>query len=206
MNRAYSSAGIAFRLLSIDRVINATWASNGDDSAMRQALRNGTYDELNVYVQSNFQSGTSTPGIPAGSILLGLGTPAVLRSSCITGGSLEGYNTGYILTHETGHWAGLYHTFQGDTCDGDDYGDFVFDTPQQSVQGRDCPSSQDSCPDSGYTYQSPISLTPWSPQGLAGPDPINNYMDYTNEYCSTTFTPAQGLRIFNVIQLLRNGA
>lgn len=41
-------------------------------------------------------------------------------------------------------WLGLYHTFEGDSCDGD--GDYVSDTPLQSMQTDGCPVSQDSCP------------------------------------------------------------
>ena len=63
-----------------------------------------------------------------------------------------------ILSHEAGHWLGLYHTFQ-DGCDG---GDLVDDTPPEAEPTSGCPVGKDTCPGDNEV------------------DPIQNIMDYSD--------------------------
>ncbi|KAF8665764.1 hypothetical protein AX16_000212 [Volvariella volvacea WC 439] len=93
----------------------------------------------------------------------------VVRFSTLSGGSTPNFNLGQTLTHEVGHWVGLYHTFQ-DGCTGS--GDLVADTPPEATPALGCPISRDTCPG-------------------GGPDPIHNYMDYSDNFCLTEFTPSQ---------------
>lgn len=78
-------------------------------------------------------------------------------------GPVAGYNEGKTAVHEVGHWFGLLHTFQNFTCKPGDLGDYIDDTPQESVSTDGCPTGKDSCPDS------------------PGLDPIHNYMDYSED-------------------------
>jgi hypothetical protein len=146
---SYTNASICFNFKGFDRTTNDTWAANGDDRAMKTALRRGTYNTLNIYYQSELQSSPGTVGVPAGSTLLGFCSlpsagvtpstpPSVyildgcnVLSGTMPGGDLNGYNLGGTTAHEVGHWNGLLHTFQDNTCRGTDFGDYVADTPQE---------------------------------------------------------------------------
>lgn len=164
---SFTKASIGFRLLGYRRWTNDTWARNGDDLGMKSALRRGGYSALNIYYQSQLQAAPGTPGIPAGSILLGFCSlpsagirprtePSVyaldgcnILSSTMPGGSSRGYNRGGSTSHEVGHWSGLLHTFHGNSCSDTNFGDYVADTPQQATSTNGCPAMKDSCPNSG---------------------------------------------------------
>ncbi|KAI5359025.1 Putative peptidase M43, pregnancy-associated plasma-A [Septoria linicola] len=165
MNDAYSSFGISFNTQAIDITVNNAWAAAGQGSSaerqMKQNLRQGSYADLNLYFLSDLGGGllgfcyfplarpTSSDRILDGCINL---------AGSLPGGDATNYDEGYTAVHESGHWFGLYHVFQGQSCTGS--GDQVSDTPIQRNATRGCPASQDSCPNA------------------AGVDSINNYMDF----------------------------
>lgn len=95
---------------------------------------------------------------------------------------LPSNNDGKILSHEVGHYLNLYHPFQGGCTPP---GDFVSDTPPEAVNGSGCPGVP------------PTSCT-------AAPDPIENYMDYTNDACRYAFTPGQISRMYAAIGTYRS--
>ncbi|RDB23276.1 hypothetical protein Hypma_009658 [Hypsizygus marmoreus] len=181
LNKAYASVGISWVLAGTDRTISADWYNNAAPStsqqtAMKRALRKGGAADLNVY-SVGFTSGS-------GAGLLGYATfpssypsaatddGVVILFSSVPGGTAAPYNLGHTLTHEAGHWVGLYHTFQGG-CSGT--GDSVSDTPPESSPAFGCPTGRDSCSGGGV-------------------DPIHNFMDYTDDACMTEFTPGQTTR------------
>ncbi len=90
---------------------------------------------------------------------------------------------GRTLTHESGHWVGLYHPFQNG-CVGNtasncaSQGDQVCDTPPVSTSTNGCPTSRNSC-----TNDVPDK-----------PDQIKNYMDYADGNCMNLFTVGQKTR------------
>lgn len=87
---------------------------------------------------------------------------------------------GRTASHEIGHFLGLRHIWGDGDCTMDD---FCEDTPEaaEATQGE-CPSGQDSCPDS------------------PGLDMVENYMDYSSEGCMNIFTQDQKDRIVAVLQ------
>ena len=192
MNAAYAGADPAagptsantpfrFVLAGVDRVTNAEWFNCAIDSEeereMKTALRYGGADALNFYVNN------------AGGVYLGWATfpfwyagdptqdGVVVLYSSLPGGACCGervYNQGDTGTHEVGHWLGLFHTFQGGCAA--NYNDFVADTPSERSAAFGCPFGRDTCP-------------------KPGADPIENFMDYTEDPCMYQFTAGQSVRM-----------
>ncbi|KAI9670133.1 MAG: hypothetical protein M1817_004470 [Caeruleum heppii] len=193
LQNAYNPYSITFNYISTDVTVNDLWANDGDDLGMKASLRQGSYAALNIYYQTNLGDrnlGRCTlPGpepFPRSANFFTDGCNVL--SGTMPGGRVGGYNLGYTAVHEAGHWFGLLHTFEGQTCFGD--GDFVADTPQQAQVTNGCPAlgDQDSCPDEG------------------GVDPVNNFMDYSYDFCYTEFTFGQDLRMVDLFTQFRSGS
>lgn len=126
---------------------------------MKRNLRQGGPNVLNVYsvgLENSQLYGYSS--FPFDYQRNPVDDGVVIIWSSLPGGPLQNNNQGKILSHEFGHWLGLYHPFEGRSCEGP--GDYVDDTPQQSTLSSGCPTGKDSCPGGGV-------------------DSIHNFMDYT---------------------------
>ncbi|MEZ4239785.1 MAG: zinc metalloprotease [Myxococcota bacterium] len=177
LNAAYAGTGWSFNLVSTDwtnrrQAFNMSYGS-ATEGRVKSHLRQGTGDDLNIY--------TANPG----GGLLGWATfpwdyqanptddGVVILYSSIPGGSAAPYDEGDTLVHEVGHWMGLYHTFQGG-CGSP--GDEVADTPPEASAAFGCPQGRDTC-------------------NGGGNDPIENFMDYSEDACMLEFTSDQDARI-----------
>lgn len=189
LNAAYAGTVFSFNLVSTDFTNNSSWYSSSggsSEAAMKAALRLGSADDLNIYSNNmgndllgwaTFPSSYGSSPTNDGVVILGDSAP---------GGSAAPYNQGDTLVHEVGHWMGLYHTFQGG-CNGN--GDFVADTPAERSPAYGCPTGRDSC----ATAKTP------------GLDPIENFMDYTDDACMNTFTGNQSTRSWEQWVAYRQG-
>jgi hypothetical protein len=185
MNTAYGGGyggpdtGFSWTFAGVDRTNNATWyasKSAGAEHAMKQALKIGGDNVLNVYTTSGgaYLGWAYLPDITdtAQAYLDGI----VMDWRTLPGASTEYaglYDEGDTLVHEAGHWLNLEHTFFGQ-CNKS--GDYVDDTPAEKSAAFGCQAGRDTC----------------SQPGL---DPIHNYMDYSDDPCLTEFTAGQTQRM-----------
>jgi hypothetical protein len=213
LNANYAPTLIQFDLRNVSRSINNTWATASTleiEQEMKQQLRRGGYDSLNLYflldwnpLHDEAMGFNSTFGFCTYPELGNINKTVLARDGCIMqqysmpgspgigrttvlGGSLD---EGKTAVYEVGHWLNLIHVFGANgtvgRCIEDD---FVFDTPLQfqaspmTVRGTPCPPPKVSCP--GV-----------SPSSIPGPDNVFNFLDYSSDYCMREFTPGQAVRM-----------
>ena len=203
--------GISFRLKSISITRNDRWyharPMSRVDRQMKARLHRGHASDLNIYVNK--------PSFRGGGLLLGYsrfpwqyhgkkkkldGVTINVRS--LPGGTAYGYNLGDSVVHETGHWLGLLHTFQGGNGDPhnpmcDPVNDQVLDTPAEYRPNFLCTPQYIA---NGYS-------TVCNPAEVAGGlfDPAFNFMDYSLDGCMQMFTPGQHARVAALFATYRVG-
>ncbi|KAF2002978.1 hypothetical protein P154DRAFT_107851 [Amniculicola lignicola CBS 123094] len=198
LNAAYKDYGFSFNLIDVTWNTNDAWAvgDGNSDMEMKKALRKGTYCTLNIYFQTDLAGDVLGRCTLPSSLGPGQVDPKVyindgcnVNANTMPRGSLDEYNTGKTAVHETGHWLGLLHTFEGYSCDGP--GDYIDDTPQESESTDGCPTEppKRTCADKNGGQD----------------DPIHNYMDYSWDSCYTGFTPKQHDRMHHMYNMFRGG-
>jgi hypothetical protein len=183
LNAAFAISGWSFNRVSTTRTTNATWYNGcygASETAMKNALHQGTADDLNIYTCNPSGGILGYATFPSSYSSAPLKDGVVLLHSSLPGGSAVPYNEGDTGTHEVGHWMGLYHTFQGGCAkSATGGGDFVSDTAAERSPAYGCPGGRDSCTGSRFP----------------GVDPITNFMDYTDDSCMFQFTSGQDARM-----------
>ncbi len=177
MNSRYAGTGFTFTLVSVGRHNNSKWfgmtPGSRNETNAKNSLAVNVPGRLNIYScrpgQSLLGWATFPSSYPEGDKRHGV----VIHYGSVPGGYLAPYNLGGTLAHEVGHYLGLYHTFQGGCVSP---GDQIDDTPYEASPASGCPVGRNTC-------------------AQAGNDPIENYMDYSDDVCYTTFTANQITRM-----------
>ncbi len=185
LNAAYRGTGFSFELASVDRTENCRWFSVvtgfGVEKQMKQALAIDPAHRFNVYSckPGHYLLGWAyfPQAFPEDSYMHGV----VMHYGTFPGNYAAPYNQGGTLDHETGHYLGLFHTFQGGCVPP---GDYIDDTPFEAIPAFGCPVGRNTCPQ-------------------PGDDPIHNYMDYSDDACYSEFTFDQADRMQYIVPLYR---
>jgi Pregnancy-associated plasma protein-A len=187
LNAGYSGAeggvdtGFRFTLAGVTRSVNADWYYAGPGTSaereMKQTLHQGGDNALNVYYTTAgpYLGWAYLPNIVNQNGHSYLDGVVIDWESMVHTSTryLGQYDLGKTLTHESGHWFNLLHTFDG-ACN--HWGDYVADTPPERTPTYGCPEGKDTCTDPGL-------------------DPIHNYMDYSFDSCYNQFTAGQAARM-----------
>jgi hypothetical protein len=178
-----------FTLRKIDRTRRDSWFHaffNGPrDRKMKRRLHRGNARTLNLYLNG---------GGPRNNPVLGWArfpwqyetAPKLdgvsLNVASLPGGRATYYNLGDTVIHETGHWLGLFHTFENGCGEP---GDLVADTAAEDQPSFYCETTRDTCTED------------------PGLDPVRNFMDYSRDSCMNMFTAGQVRRMDSAFERWR---
>ncbi|MCF8277104.1 MAG: T9SS type A sorting domain-containing protein [Flavobacteriales bacterium] len=194
-----ANPNVEFRLAKLDPQGNCTdgvvrvWSSltynASDDNGVKGVSYWPSTKYFNVWVVASIAGDGTSGGITLGYAQFpGFGSAntdgVVVRGDFIgsIGTAANNTNVGRTLTHEAGHWLGLFHTFQGG-CAGGFFDDGCDDTPPTAEANYGCPLTRNSC-----TNDSPDII-----------DQVENYMDYSNGTCQNMFSLDQKARMDGVL-------
>jgi hypothetical protein len=156
----------------ITRSTNNTWFNDGGQ--YYNTLAWDTNEYLNIYTNAAGGALGYVPTLPQFGIVGSKADRVVILWSSFGRNAPIGppYNQGRTTTHEVGHYLGLYHTFQGGCAAASNCynnGDVICDTNPDGTSHFGCPNTN-SC---------------------SSPDPVDNYMEYTDDLCMERFTAEQ---------------
>jgi len=201
-NPAMAPTGVNFKLRRITTSRNDQWFHAAPfsraDRQMKKRLHRGNARTLNIYVNRPKSRGE---------LLLGFSLfpwqrrghkpldGVTISEISLPGGRATGYNLGDTVIHETGHWMGLLHTFEGGCATGVG-GDGVADTAAEAEASFRC-DERNTCLVN--------ELDPATGLVTDRPDPIHNFMDYSYDFCMDHFTPGQRERMIALFMHYRAG-
>ena len=171
----------------INRIYSPVHNVHNMDNEQAKKLAYWDYKKyLNIWVVTNIVD-PSSQGMILGYAVFPFnynpnGDGIVIRHDRVgTIGTAVASDSGRTLTHEVGHWLGLFHTFQGGCANQD----LVDDTPpvESTFTNANCPANGNSCNESNDKI-----------------DMWENYMDYSNGSCQCLFTLKQKTRMHNYLK------
>lgn len=185
LNDAFTGSGFQFYLAGAEWTNNSKWFGNcynySTEYEMKQALAVDPAHVLNVYTCKPQQGILGYAYYPWTFDEADVRHGVVALHASLPGGTAAPYDEGDTVTHEVGHYLGLYHTFEGGCGDP---GDYVADTPAEASPEYYCAEERDSCPAPGL-------------------DPVHNYMDYGDDACMDHFTGGQVTRMQTAVSVYR---
>lgn len=171
-------------------ITGSSWNNNNINSSIKPAVNWDPLRYMNIYV-AGIPGTTAAGGIVGYSnyptqSLIGADRDGPVIDYHWFGGPGHPVSGWSPISHETGHFLGLSHTFDGSSCNTDDG---IADTPNvddatSAYVTLDCSG--------GY---------PTGPQSCGNEHLYVNFMDYVNENCYTSFTPGQ----INVMRSVLDG-
>jgi predicted small secreted protein len=175
-----------FTLVETTRTISPALTAMNIGSAIerqvKENLRRGGPETLNIYSAAPSDGVLGYAYFPWDFMRDPTLDGVVILFETLPQGSLPPYNEGDTLVHEVGHWLGLFHSFQG-SCSA--LNDNISDTPAENRPAFGCPVGRNTC------------------AGDSDPDPVNNFMDYSDDFCLFDFTPQQVQRMDILAQRFR---
>lgn len=175
-----------FNLSTVEWIDNDYWywqlgPGTDEEIQMKKEQRRGSSAALNVY-STGFvleTRGFSSSIQDIFSFMDGI----VVNHRALPGGDLTGFTQGKTLTHEVGHWLGLYHPFEGGCSFPNDLAD---DTRPQKEPSIECVLTK-TCMESDFDdkdfYKEMNRDNPY--------DAVHNLMNYGNDECLFEFTTNQ---------------
>ncbi len=194
-----ANPNVEFRLAKLDpqgnctdgivRVISPLTENASDESGVKGVSYWPSSDYFNVWVVKTIDNGGEQGTILGYAQFPGFGGAStdgvVVRADYIgdIGTGANNGSKGRTLTHEAGHWLGLFHTFQGG-CSSGFFSDMCDDTPEQAeATPSNCPQNANTCTNGNPDL----------------PDMVENYMDYSNGGCQNMYTLDQKDRMDGVL-------
>ena len=123
--------------------------------------------------------------------------------------SYDKYNLGKTLTHEIGHWLGLYHTFQDTFAYSGGNIDYQDGTPDEEIEELKGDCVADTPPQGVPTYGNPFETpSTWPTSKPADQSKkfrhmFMNFMDYSDDIALFMFTQDQKIKMRQLIYMFR---
>lgn len=119
------------------------------------------------------------------------------------------YNLNKTMTHEVGHWLGLYHTFQETFAYGGGNINYQDGTPEEEIQEMKGDCVVDTPPQAQPTYGNPFNTPNTWPSSKPRDETKSyrhmfmNFMDYSDDIALFMFTRDQTIKIRQFVYIYR---